>query len=260
MLNVWKSDIYRISRFKLFYIALATSGTIAFMLMLIISMDIRLGISIIGNLTLFKDMEDIFLVGLNYQKGLGVIISILISIFIGQEYQWKTWKHKLIAGNTRIQIYLSKSALSFLLSICIFLVYEMIVGLFALIHGQLNVFLSLEYLEMLGCGILLYGTLGMIICLFSMIIKNNTVSIIVSLCYVLLGETIISAIKVVCNFSDVATDISTWLIQHSLSGITAMVYEYQSSTNIMTHIFLNTAGLITLIMVVGLSLFRKYDL
>jgi hypothetical protein len=91
MTKLLKSDLYRIGRSKLFYSIIAFTGFFAFILMMIMRQDIRIGISIFGNLTVFKRIEDIIRIGIAYQKGLGVLIAILISVWVSQEYQWNTW-------------------------------------------------------------------------------------------------------------------------------------------------------------------------
>ncbi len=54
------------------------------MLMILNGQDIRIGISIFGNLTTFISPEDVIALGVQYQKGLGIIVAVFISVFIGQ--------------------------------------------------------------------------------------------------------------------------------------------------------------------------------
>ena len=123
-------DFYRIKKSKLFYGAIILSGLVALSLMLLNRQDIRLGISIFGNLTTFISSEDVINLGVTYQKGLGLIIAIVISVFIGQEYQWNTWQYKWLISKTRIGMYLSKALLSAIISTVIFLLFELTALLF----------------------------------------------------------------------------------------------------------------------------------
>ena len=143
-------DFYRIKKSKLFYGAIILSSFIALSLMLLNRQDIRLGISIFGNLTTFILPEDVINLGVTYQKGLGIIIAIVLSVFIGQEYQWNTWQNKWLISKTRIGMYLSKALLSAVLSAVIFLFFEITALLFS---GQFTYLLENGFAQKLICEI-----------------------------------------------------------------------------------------------------------
>ncbi len=124
MTAIWKGDLYRIGKSKLFYGIAAFTCIIAFLLTMLVRQDIRLGISIFGDLTAFIKTDDIIRIGIEYQKGLGIFVAILISVFIGQEYQWQTWQQKWMISKNRIFMYLSKAALSSAVSVVIFLIFK----------------------------------------------------------------------------------------------------------------------------------------
>jgi ABC-type transport system involved in multi-copper enzyme maturation permease subunit len=121
-----KSDLYRIGKSKLFYGITAFTGIIALLLVILVRQDINLGISVIGELTSFKTFEDVALIGIKYQKGLGILVAVLISVFIGQEYQWQTWQQKWVKIKSRSCIYLSKAMLSSAISVVIFLTFQIV--------------------------------------------------------------------------------------------------------------------------------------
>lgn len=77
MLNVINGDLYRIKKSKLFYGVIIIAGLIASLLMILNRQDIRIGISIFGNLTTFISVEDVITLGIQYQKGLGIIVAIV---------------------------------------------------------------------------------------------------------------------------------------------------------------------------------------
>ncbi len=124
--NILKSDLYRIGKSKLFYGITAFTGIIALLLVILVRQDINLGISVIGELTSFKTFEDVALIGIKYQKGLGILVAVLISVFIGQEYQWQTWQQKWVKIKSRSCIYLSKAMLSSAISVVIFLTFQIV--------------------------------------------------------------------------------------------------------------------------------------
>ena len=159
------------------------------MLIMLMRQDIRLGISVFGNLTAFKEIDNIIRIGITYQKGLGILVAVLISVFIDQEYQWQTWQQKWLTSKNRIYIYLSKAVLSSAVSAAIFLIFQIVA---LLSSSQIQEILTLEYTGTMISGIFVYAALGSVICLLSMLIKSSTASIIVCLGYVLFSETLVS--------------------------------------------------------------------
>lgn len=241
----------------MFYGIMAFIGILAFLLMMIMRQDIRVGISVFGNLTAFKGIEDIIRIGTEYQKGLGILITILISVLIGQEYQWKTWQHKWIIGKSRTYIYLSKAILSSVTSAAVFLLFELI-ALFS--SGQISNILTSGYVAMIICGLAIYTALGAVICLLSMLIKNNTTSIIVCLCYVLFSETLWSAIRNLSNFSSSVVKIVELGIRHSIYGMSTIISSTSVSANTTISIVINSAVIMLMAAVFGLIIFSKYEL
>ncbi|NMA65783.1 MAG: ABC transporter permease subunit, partial [Clostridiaceae bacterium] len=237
MSNLLKADLYRLGRSKLFYGIMTFTGIIAFFLMMIMRQDIRVGISVFGNLTAFKGIEDVIRIGIEYQKGLGILIAILISVFIGQEYQWKTWQHKWIISKSRTHIYLAKAIISSATSATVFLLFELI-ALFS--SGQISNMLTSEYVAMIICGFAIYAALGGIICLFSMLIKNNTVATIVCLCYILFSETIWSVLRNLSSFSSSAIKIVELSMRHSIYGMSTIISSTSFSMDMMISILINS--------------------
>lgn len=257
MIRLLRSDLYRFGKSKLFYGILAFTSILAFLLMMIMRQDIRVGISVFGNLTAFKGIEDIFLVGTEYQKGLGILVAILISVWIGQEYQWKTWQHKWIINKSRIRIYLSKAILSSAASAVVFLIFELIA---LLSSGQISNILTGEYVATVICGFAIYAALGAVICLLSMLIKSNTTSTIVCLCYVLFSETFWSAMRNLSNFSSDVVEIVESGIQHSIYGMSTIISTTSVSADMTISIVINSVVIMLTATVFGLIIFRKYEL
>lgn len=257
MTAIWKGDLFRFGKSKLFYGIAACTCLIACSLMILTRQDIRFGISIFGNLTAFKTTDDIVRIGVQYQKGLGVLVSILLSVFIGQEYAWKTWQHKWIIGRSRANMYISKALLSSMVSIAIFLLFE---GAALLCSGQILNLLTDGYVSMVICSVFVYAALGSVICMLSMLIKNNTASIIVCLGYVLFGETILSAIKNVSGLFNNIARFAEWGMQHSIYGMMIRICNPSVSIGLIFPIFLNAVIIILVSTTIGLLLFRKYEM
>ena len=257
MTKLLRSDLYRFGKSKLFYGIMAFTGILAFSLMMIMRRDIRVGISVFGNLTAFKGIQDIIRIGTEYQKGLGVLIAILISVWIGQEYQWKTWQHKWIIGKSRTHIYLSKALFSSAASAAVFLLFELI-ALFS--SGQISHILTSEYVAMIICGLAVYAALGAVICLLSMLIKSNTTSTIVCLCYVLFSETLWSAIRNLNSISSSVMKIVEFGIWHSIYGMSMIISSTSLSVAMTIRIVINSIVIMLIATISGLLVFRKYEL
>lgn len=257
MTKILSTDLYRLVRSKLYYGIMAFTGILAFFLMMIMRQDIRVGISVFGNLTAFKGIEDIIRIGTEYQKGLGILIAILISVWIGQEYQWKTWQHKWIISKSRAGIYLSKAIVSSAISAAVFLLFEL-VALFS--SGQISNILTSEYFAMIICGFAIYAALGAVICLLSMLIKNNTTSIIVCLCYVLFSETVWSAIRNLSNFSYNIVKIVELGLRHSIYGMSTIISSTSLSADMVINIVINSVVIMFIATMFGIIVFRKYEL
>lgn len=257
MVNILKSDLYRLRKSKLLYSITAFTGMIAFLLIMLIHQDIRLGISVFGNLTAFQEIDDIVRIGVEYYKSLGILVAVFISVFIGQEYQWKTWQHKWVTNKSRSHIYLSKAMLSSAVSVVIFLLFEAVALLFS---GQIQEIITGEYVATIICSIFIYAALGTVICLLSMLIKSSTASAIVCLSYVLLSESLVSVIKNISAFSDTVAKAVGWTIQHSLYGMSALVSSASVTTDHIVPILLNSLVIMILSTAIGLFFFRKYEL
>jgi ABC-type transport system involved in multi-copper enzyme maturation permease subunit len=254
--DVLMADVYRLGKSKLLYGIAVFTSVLAFFLVLVIRQDVRFGISVFGDLIAFKEIADVIRIGTAYQKGLGILASVLISVFIGQEYEWKTWQHKWVANKSRSSIYLSKVMLSSIISVVIFLLFQWVV---LLSSGQIFELLNAEYAVLMTGSIFIYAALGSVICLLAMLIKNRTASTIVCLGYVLMCETFISVLKNITGFSDMAARLVGWCIQHSIYGMSSLVMGTTGSTDFIVPILINAVVIIFLSTAVGLFVFNKVE-
>jgi len=252
MTNMIKHDFYRISKGTLFYSMMFFVSAISLFFTMIVR-HVNLGIYVSGYVMEFRNVYDVIQTGILYQRGLGILVAILIAVFIGQEYQWKTWQHKWLAKKNRIQIYLSKLIVSSTLSILIFLIFQIIALIFS--TQPMNI-LTLNYATTIIGGIAIYATLGAVMCMLSMLIKNGTWSVIACLCYVLLGETLLFGIGNLSRFSETTSRIVDWGIRHSVYGMALRVSEDYN----VIFIIINALTIIFLSTTVGLMIFRKYEL
>lgn len=257
MLNILNGDFYRIKKSKLFYGAIIFSGLISFLLMILNRQDIRLGISIFGNLTTFISAKDVIILGVQYQKGLGLVAAIFVSIFIGQEYQWNTWQHKWLISKTRYGMYLSKAILSAMVSALTFLVFELSALLFS---GQVGNLLAGGYITTLLCGSVIYIALGAVLCFISMLIKSSTTSIIVTLGYVMLSETLVTVFQNIGGISVVTEKVVAWCVEHSIYGMSVALATSSMTPMLISSIVITSFAIFAVTTIIGMLFYRKYEL
>ena len=257
MMAVWKSDLYRFGKSKLFYGIAGFTCLIAFALSMLLWQDVRLGISVFGNLSVFKTTDDIVKIGVQYHKALGILVAVLISVFIGQEYAWKTWQHKWIIRKSRTRMYLSKAILSATVSAAIFVIFEMVA---LLCSGQIKELLTSSYAAMMIGSVFIYAALGSVICMLSMLIKNNTASTIVCLVYVLFSETLMSIIRNIGGLLEMTAKVSEWIVGHSIYGMSTVACDASVSMGNVLPIFISSVAIIILSTIIGMFVFRKYGL
>ena len=259
MPNVLKSDFYRFATSsKLLYGLAAFVSGIAFLLVMMVRSDISLGIGASDTWIIISEIDDIIQMGIQFHNGLlGVVVAVLISVFIGQEFQWKTWQNKWVTIKSRSHIYLSKMVLSSFASAVMFLVYQL-VALFG--SGQMGSILTREYAFMLICGLFIYAALGTVICLIAMSVKSNVASVVMCLCYVLFIETLLFAVSNLASRSATAGRFVDWGIRHSIYGMVTVVSSVDFLPERTFGIVINALIIMALSTVIGLLIFRKHEL
>ena len=260
MTNIFKHDIYRFSKSKLLYSILLLTAIIPFSLAMIVRQDIRLGINFIGSMTAFVAFDDIIRTGLIYHSGLGILVAVIISVFIGQEYKYNTWQHKWIISKSRVGIYLSKLIISIAISAVIFLLFQ---GTILLASNQTSSMLTYEYTLTIISGVFIYAALGSVICTLSILIKNSTVSIVASIGYVLfIGRLAFIILGVVRNLylPETIFTVTQWFVRHSIFGMSTAIVTLPTTISLTVNIVINALSIMIISMSIGLLAFRKYEL
>lgn len=255
MIGILKSDFYRLKKSGQFISALLLAILIAAILTLMNRQDIKLGISIFGDLTMFKSINDIVDIGISYQKGLGFFVAVVIAFFVGQEYQWNTWQHKWLISKSRVCMYISKLLMSVGVSISLFVVFEFGILLFA--QKTSNLF-AIHYLLRILCGCFVYMSLGSLICMISMLIKNSTIAVITSLAYIICSETVFSIVQ---NLSiRNGSKILDWILNHTIYGMSITLNSATITTSLLIDILITSFVIILLSSTIGILVFKKYEL
>lgn len=224
--------------------------------MLLNRRDVRLGVSIFGSLTTFISAEDVISLGFQYQKGLGVIAAVFISVFIGQEYQWSTWQHKWLIGKNRFGMYLSKAFFSGAASLLIFLSYELSALLFS---GQIGTLLTGSFAASMLCGALVYIALGSVICFVSMVIRSSTVSAVAALGCVLLSETLITTLQSIRSKAAILEEIAAWIVKHSIYSISSALSSAAITPELIKTAVTTSLATFALLTIMGMMIFNRYE-
>lgn len=254
MLKVFKSDLYRFVKNKLFYAIIIFVTVLAITFITLIRQEIKIGISVFGDLTAFKDFGDVIKIGILWNKGLGLLLAILISVFVGQEYRWQTWQNKWNIVKNRVPIYASKALLSAVTGALIFLLFEIIALLFS---GHISDIITKNYVLTIISGVFIYMALGTVMCSLSILIKNSICSIIVCICYVMLGETIVSLITNLCGFSIAVNNVAEWMLERTLYCMSLSIATQNGNT---FFVVFNSIVIMIISTILGLLFFRKYEI
>ncbi len=116
-----------------------------------------------------------------------------------------------------------------------------------------------EYAGMIISSVFIYAALGSVICLFSMLVKSSTASIIVCLGYVLFGETLVSVIKNLSSFSGAAARLVERGVQHSIYGMSSIVSGASVSIDLAIIILINSLAIMLLSTAIGLFFFGSMN-
>lgn len=257
MTSIWKSDLYRFWKSRLFHGGLGFTCLIEFTLSALLRQDIRLGISVFGNMSVFKTIDDIVKLGVQYHKALGILVAVLVSVFIGQEYAWQTWQNKWIIKKSRTHMYLSKTVLSTVVSIAIFIIFEIVL---LLSSGQIKELLTSSYAAMMISSVFIYAALGSVICMLSILIRNSTAATIICLIYVMFSETLILAIRNIGNIAGMTAKASEWIVVHSIYGMSMIACDASVSMVNVLPLIINSLVIIFLSTIGGILVFIRYDL
>jgi ABC-2 type transport system permease protein len=174
--NIIKSEFYKLKKSKLFFICLLVCAVIP----VIMAVAIQLGVQTRGAEGMTAIVEDIngatFLAETLGLALLPSIAAIFISIFVSGEFHNGTMKNYVSKGFNRIQIYLSKLAVSSAAVLIMYVVHIAVsLALGAVLWG-FNAIVSDVVTMVLGEGLLLLAYTSVFV-LISMWLRSNGASI-----------------------------------------------------------------------------------
>lgn len=251
-----KRDIRRLIKSQHIHLGFIIVIALSVFLSLVIGKGTKFGISVFGDLTIFKNAEAIFINGLNYTKGIGLISAVLICLYIGKEYQNKTWQHLVSCNVNRLKIYTGKLISSITISVGLFLSYE-IISYTILKLSNANPMPTSDFITLILNGVIVYSLLASIVCLISMIIKNPVSALIVGMFFVLFEKTIVNLIGKMLLLLKLE-NVFYFFSKHTLHGINEFILS--SNTTFSPKLLLISGLMIFATWIIGNTLFKRYEL
>lgn len=180
MLNILKSDLYRLFRSRAFYIC-TFIATLIFVAGAFLSKWANELSAKSQNLDTIPELP--FKSGIYYGIGaftdgsLRLYLAVFIAIFITAEFVYGTMKNAVSKGYSKIQIYLSKlitMTIASYIMLLIMFVFGVLAGTIVTGNfGEATENLTMEALRAVGIELLLYMALTSIFVMIAMIVRNN---------------------------------------------------------------------------------------
>lgn len=189
MLNLLRSDFYRLFRSKSYYICMAVAFALSILEIVIVYMMNKTSGNNVST-TAFNG----FAFGMSAFTGgnIPMLLGITTAIYVAADFAHGTMKNVVSKGFSKIHIYLSK-LITMIVASFLFLFATMLVATISatIISGKLGEFTG-EYVwqvfKILGIELLLYAALTSILLLVSMVVKNLGGVIAINMIYILIFD------------------------------------------------------------------------
>jgi ABC-2 type transport system permease protein len=264
MINLLKSEFYKLKKSKGFYILLALC--VVFPVILAFAYKGVAATAAAGN----PDMQDILVMSRQFSgawftgnalsmEGMAIhslIIAIFVSIFVAMEFNHGTMKNIVSKGFNRTQVYFSKfltATTAALVMLITFMIASTIIG--TILWG-----FDSQGIASLGNFMTLFLTQGFLIVAYTavfvfvaMSLRSNGASIGVNICLVILVGTLLEAVNLL--FHNNVNLLNYW-IGGNISNLTTL---NPSSSDVLRGVIV--AGVYTVVATAaGFTLFKKQDI
>jgi ABC-2 type transport system permease protein len=256
MMNIIKSEFYKLKKSKLFYICMLACALIPAIMVI----AIQAGVQTRGAEGMSAIVEDIsgaaFLAEILGLALLPTVLAVFVSIFVSGEFHNGTMKHYVSKGFNRVQIYLSKLAVSGAAVLAIYFVHAAIsLALGTALWGfdpSGAAAVSGVVTMVLGEGLLLLAYSSIFV-LVSMLLRSNGAAIAVTVC----ATSVLPAILMTFDFMLIdVISVSNFWISGNVSALAAIAPESGAVLRGVIVGLCYIAGGTT----VGSILFRKQDI
>lgn len=173
MFKLLKADFRRYSRTRLLYIVALIN--LALSLLTILITYFVIDELLLGGLG--QKGYDYFLTALNPSSNGGLLIGIVVSAVVAQEFAYGTIRNKIIVGHRRFHVYLSLLLSTLTVAMILFIINMLTLGLLATFffgYGRAwNAEECLRLLALFGLGSMIYLFFALMAFLFGTIIRNQ---------------------------------------------------------------------------------------
>lgn len=212
MIKLLNAGLLRLRKSKLFLsLAIFSIGLALFMIYTQYSDMKKYGVTI--------EAEQLLL---NYATGIGTVIAIFTSLFLGAEYSDGAIRNKISVGHKRIHIYLSNLFITTITSLFSYILFIAIVCLIGIpLFGRITIPFS-KLLMLLGCIFVTIIAYSGIFTFIAMVISNKAITAIVS---IMLGFGFIMAALICLNIIEAQPLIEAASITNEDTGDFEIVQE-----------------------------------
>ena len=248
MLNLLRSDFYRLFRSKSYYICMFVTALLVVLGIIVASLTSRIDSTI--NVSLPNGLE----YGLSAFTGnIPMMLGIIIGIFVAAEFTHGTMKNVVSKGFSKTKIYLSKY-ITMLAAAYIYLLFIWVIATIGatIISGEFGAFNG-KYIAAIGIELLLYAGLIALLLLVAMVVKNLGGVIAINIIYILLVDQLFfSLLQLIVKNKIEFTKYS--LLNNILfySNNTAVGSDYLRSAIIAVAVFVVATA-------IGIFAFKKSD-
>lgn len=196
-----------------------------------------------------------------------IALAVVISLFVGTEFSDNTIRNKLIAGHTRVSVFLSNLMSSVIVAVSMYLVSVAVSCIGILLLDKMELPIDKLLLQM-ACAVVSVSVIAVFICTVTMVIGNRVVSAIVSMLSVI-GMQLIPPVL----WANVGYYTEYGLLNTFRAKIDVLLYDWLPTcqiyrftseiTDIPKNIYLfpvYSAILIFVVGTIGIIIFRKKNL
>lgn len=207
------------------------------------------------------DGKSIFSSSFGLAIGFGIIVAILLAIMINNEFSNGTIRNKIIAGNSKIKVYLSMIIAYVSTGLILILTYSVIrllLGTAILGYSEDIAFNINEFwyiLQSLGLITLVYIVIFSVVILLATLLKNTGTTIIAVIGFVLLLNTTTNLYQLVSDWTWLET-----LCDFNPVNMISVITEDSFTTLQLLIIIFGSIGFASIAIGGGTWLFKRYDL
>lgn len=258
MNNLLKANFYKLLKDKSTYILAGVSVIISLVAIVIYKVAGSVAVDgiVVSDLANGKTL---FLSGIQLGQNAGMLLPLGVAMFIGKEFSQNTIRNKVVIGYSKTKIYLANLIMSVTISAILYLVYELVVFAVGIpMFGWGETFVFGEFMRQLINSLLILITLSAVITMISMLSRNLTAAILISMLGVVMVSAILSGVYMI-PMADGAKSVMEVIMKTTFLGQSALIAT-ENSVSFMIWVIVSSIIVTAGVTVLGCRLFEKLDL